>query len=142
MDFIFSNRLYDIRSERKISQAQMSKDLGISRRSISRIENGEQNLSLEMAYRLAAYFKLSVEDVFPVNEEKVYASVQISSEKMWKHFNSGYLISKIKVVCMTGRKRPIIPVQVGTSWIDLIPNAIINHFFMFHLICIIFFFLK
>ncbi len=82
MDFIFSNRLYDIRSERKISQAKMSKDLGISRRSISRIENGEQNLSLEMAYRLAAYFKLSVEDVFPVNEEKVYVSVQFSSRKV------------------------------------------------------------
>ena len=82
MDFIFSNRLYDIRNERKISQAQMSKDLGISRRSISRIENGEQNLSLEMAYRLAAYFRLSVEDVFPVNEEKVYVSVQLSSEKV------------------------------------------------------------
>ena len=65
-----------------ISQAQMSKDLGISRRSISRIENGEQNLSLEMAYRLAAYFKLTVEDVFPVNKEKVYVSVQFSSEKV------------------------------------------------------------
>ncbi len=65
MDFIFSNRLYDIRNERKISQAKMSKDLGISRRSISRIENGEQNLSLEMAYRIAQYFNLSVLDIFP-----------------------------------------------------------------------------
>ncbi len=66
MDFIFSNRLYDIRSERKISQAKMSKDLGISRRSISRIENGEQNLSLDLAYRIAAYYNLSVQDIFPI----------------------------------------------------------------------------
>ena len=79
MDFIFSNRLYDIRNERKISQARMSKDLGISRRSISRIENDEQNLSLEMAYRLAAYFKLSVEDVFPANEEKEYVEINSST---------------------------------------------------------------
>ena len=76
MDFIFSNRLYDIRNERKISQARISKDLGISRRSISRIENGEQNLSLEMAYRLASYFKLSVEDVFPIIQEKNKESKQ------------------------------------------------------------------
>ena len=82
MDYIFSNNLYDIRIERDITQTKMAKDLGISRRAISKIEKGEQNPSLDMAYRLAAYFKLSVEDVFPVNEEKVYVSVQFSSEKV------------------------------------------------------------
>ena len=82
MDYIFSNNLYDIRIERDITQTKMAKDLGISRRTISKIEKGEQNPSLDMAYRLAAYFKLSVEDVFPVNEEKVYVSVQFSSEKV------------------------------------------------------------
>lgn len=40
----------------------MAADLGISRRTISKVENGEQNLSLEMAYRIAAYFELMVQD--------------------------------------------------------------------------------
>ena len=41
----------------------LAKDLGISRRAISKIEKGEQNPSLDMAYRIAAYYNLSVQDV-------------------------------------------------------------------------------
>ena len=55
-DLIYQNNVYDLRKEQKISQDKMAADLGISRRSISKIENGDQNLSLEMAYRIAAYF--------------------------------------------------------------------------------------
>lgn len=70
MDYIFSTNLYDIRIERDITQAKMANDLGISRRAISKIEKGEQNPSLDMAYRIAAYYNLSVQYVFPVNDEK------------------------------------------------------------------------
>lgn len=63
-DLIYSNNVYILRKDRKISQDKMAADLGISRRTISKVENGEQNLSLEMAYRIAAYFELMVQDVF------------------------------------------------------------------------------
>lgn len=66
-DLIYSNNVYVLRKERNISQETMANELGISRRSISKIENGEQNLSLEMAYRIATYFNLLVQDVFPLN---------------------------------------------------------------------------
>lgn len=69
-DLIYSNNVYNLRKDHKISQDKMAADLGISRRTISKVENGEQNLSLEMAYRIAAYFNLMVQDVFPVNEEE------------------------------------------------------------------------
>ena len=69
-DLIYSNNVYNLRKDRKISQDKMAADLGISRRTISKVENGEQNLSLEMAYRIAAYFELMVQDVFPVLENK------------------------------------------------------------------------
>ena len=82
MDYIFSTNLYDIRIERNITQSQMAKDLGISRRAISKIEKGEQNPSLDMAYRIAAYYDLSVQDVFPVNGEKCRILPFFSSEKM------------------------------------------------------------
>ena len=65
-DLIYQNNVYDLRKEQKISQDKMAADLGISRRSISKIENGDQNLSLEMAYRIAAYFQLFVQEVFPL----------------------------------------------------------------------------
>ena len=69
-DLIYSNNVYNLRKDRKISQDKMAADLGISRRTISKVENGEQNLSLEMAYRIAAYFELMVQDVLPVQDEK------------------------------------------------------------------------
>ena len=71
MDYSYSNNLHDIRIERKITQTQMANDLGISRQAISKIENGERNPSLDMAYRIAAYYNLSVQDVFPVKIEKI-----------------------------------------------------------------------
>ena len=43
----------------------MAKDLGISRRAISKIEKGEQNPSLDMAYRIAAYYDNRVTRLFP-----------------------------------------------------------------------------
>lgn len=63
---IYSNNVYELRKARKVSQDKMAHDLAISRRSISKIENGEQNLSLDMAYRIACYFEKLVPDVFPI----------------------------------------------------------------------------
>ena len=68
-DLIYQNNVYDLRKEQKISQDKMAADLGISRRSISKIEKGDQNLSLEMAYRIAAYFEKLIPEVFPLMEE-------------------------------------------------------------------------
>lgn len=63
---IYSNNVYDLRKKYHISQDKLANDLGISRRSVSKIENGEQNLSLELAYRIAGYFDLRIPEVFPL----------------------------------------------------------------------------
>ncbi len=68
-ELIYSNNIYTLRKEYGISQDKMATDLEISRRSISKIENGEQNPSLEMVYRISAYFKLCVPEVFPLCEK-------------------------------------------------------------------------
>ena len=59
----------------------MSEDLGISRRALSKIENGEQNLSLGMAYRISAYFNRIVTDVFPLQGGDQLASYTALAEK-------------------------------------------------------------
>lgn len=66
-DLIYSNNVYTLRTELGISQDKMAADLEISRRSISKIENGDQNPSLEMVYRISAYFNRLVPEVFPLN---------------------------------------------------------------------------
>ncbi len=64
----YTNKVCDIRKQKNISQLQMAEEMGISRRTIRRIENGEQNPSLDMAYRIALYFQLMVDEVFPPAE--------------------------------------------------------------------------
>ena len=61
----YSNHVYDLRTSNKLSQTQLAKDLGVCRRTISLIENNDQNISLDLAYRIAKYFKLRIPDVFP-----------------------------------------------------------------------------
>ena len=81
---IYSNNVYELRKQCKISQEKLARDLDISRRSVSKIENGEQNLSLEMAYRIAAYFERLIQEVFPllVGEKLTTLSETIPSNEM------------------------------------------------------------
>ncbi len=63
-----SNHLKEIRIEKNIKQDDIAEAVGSCRRSISRIERGERNPSLEMAIRIANYLQLSVEEVFQVED--------------------------------------------------------------------------
>ena len=68
-DLSYSNNILELRQKKHLSQNKMAEDLGISRRTISMIENGEQNVSLDYAYRISAYFNLLVQEVFPETKE-------------------------------------------------------------------------
>ncbi len=59
----------------------MAADLDISSRTISKIENSEQNPSLDMVYRIAAYFNLLIPEVFPLAKEIHLSSFEEYSEK-------------------------------------------------------------
>ena len=65
----YSSQVQKLRTSHKLSQDQLAKEIGVCRRTISLIENGDQNVSLELAYRISAYFKLLVPDVFPLKKE-------------------------------------------------------------------------
>jgi putative transcriptional regulator len=64
----YSNKVMMLRTESRLTQGQLAKEIGVCRRTISLIENNEQNVSLELAYRISAYFKLLIPDVFPPNK--------------------------------------------------------------------------
>ena len=67
-DLIYSNCVRELRKEKDVSQTEMARALDISRRTISLVENQEQNVSLEIAYRISAYFGKMITEVFPVSE--------------------------------------------------------------------------
>ncbi len=63
------NHLEELRTQRGIRQEDLAEALGVSRQTISSLENGRYNPSILLAIRLAHYFHLSVEDIFIYEEE-------------------------------------------------------------------------
>ena len=64
------NRIEAIRKERGIRQEEFAKSLGVSRQTISSLENGRYNPSILLAHRIAKYFGMAIEEVFIFNEEE------------------------------------------------------------------------
>ena len=63
------NRIEEIRKERGVRQEEFAKALGVSRQTISSLENGRYNPSILLAYKIARYFEKTIEDVFCFDEE-------------------------------------------------------------------------
>ena len=64
------NRLEEIRKERGIKQEELAAALEVSRQTIGALENGRYNPSITLAFKLARYFDMSIEDIFIYEEEK------------------------------------------------------------------------
>ena len=64
------NRLEEIRKERGIKQEELAAALEVSRQTIGSLENGRYNPSIILAFKLARYFNMSIEDIFIYKEGK------------------------------------------------------------------------
>lgn len=62
------NRIEEIRKARGIRQDELAGILGVSRQTISSLETGRYNPSIYLAYRIAKYFGMTIEDVFIFEE--------------------------------------------------------------------------
>ena len=58
------NRIEELRNEKGIRQEELARELGVSRQTISSLENGRYNPSILLAYKVAVFFGLTIEDVF------------------------------------------------------------------------------
>ena len=65
------NRIEQIRKERGIRQDEFAKLMGVSRQTISSLETGRYNPSIYLAYKIAKYFGMTIEDVFVFDEEEM-----------------------------------------------------------------------
>ena len=63
------NHIEEIRNERGIRQEELAKLMGVSRQTISSLENGRYNPSILLAHKIAAYFGMTIEEVFVFEEE-------------------------------------------------------------------------
>lgn len=61
-------RIKELRKARKMSQAELADAVGTTRQTITSIEVGKYTASLPLAYKIAHYFGLTIEEVFDFSE--------------------------------------------------------------------------
>ena len=59
-----NNRLEKIRKENQITQEELASVLEVSRQTISSLEKGRYNPSIILAFKIARYFNMSIEEIF------------------------------------------------------------------------------
>lgn len=58
------NRLEELRKLRGIKQEELADALEVSRQTIGSLENGRYNPSIILAFKIARYFDMTIEDIF------------------------------------------------------------------------------
>ena len=63
------NRLEELRKQRGIKQEELAGAVQVSRQTIGSLENGRYNPSILLAFKLAGYFGVTIEDIFIYEED-------------------------------------------------------------------------
>lgn len=58
------NRIQELRYEKNITQQDLADAVDVTRATIIALEKGSYNPSLELAFRLAKFFKMDIEEIF------------------------------------------------------------------------------
>ncbi len=62
------NRLEQLRKSRGIKQEELAEALEVSRQTIGSLENGRYNPSILLAFKIARYFGMPIEDIIIYEE--------------------------------------------------------------------------
>ena len=63
-----AQRIRELRKARKLSQEELAEAVGTTRQTITSIEVGKYTASLPLAYKIARYFGLTIEEVFDFSD--------------------------------------------------------------------------
>ncbi|MEE1075819.1 MAG: helix-turn-helix transcriptional regulator [Acutalibacteraceae bacterium] len=64
-----NNRIKELRKAHGITQEDLANNVGVTRQTIISLENGKYNASLQLAYNIAKYFNVTIENVFIFEED-------------------------------------------------------------------------
>ena len=64
------NRLEALRKQRGVRQEDLAQALGVSRQTVISLEKGKYNPSLALAFKLARYFAMPIEEIFDDSDER------------------------------------------------------------------------
>lgn len=62
-------RIKELRKQNRISQEMLANAVGVTRQTITSIEVEKYTASLALAYKIAKYFSLTIEEVFELDNE-------------------------------------------------------------------------
>ena len=62
------NRLEEIRRAKGITQEELANALEVSRQTVGSLENGRYNPSIILAFKIARFFEVSIEEIFIYEE--------------------------------------------------------------------------
>ena len=62
------NRLEEIRKAKGITQEELANALEVSRQTVGSLENGRYNPAIILAFKIARFFEVSIEEVFIYEE--------------------------------------------------------------------------
>ena len=63
------NRLEELRKQRGIKQEDLANALEVSRQTIGSLENGRYNPSIQLEFKIARSFNMSIEEIFIYEED-------------------------------------------------------------------------
>ena len=64
------NRLEEIRKAKGITQEELANALEVSRQTVGSLENGRYNPSIILAFKIARFFDVSIEEVFIYEDDQ------------------------------------------------------------------------
>lgn len=63
------NIISQLRKENKITQEELANEVGVTRQTITSIENGKYIASLPLAFKIAKFFGMKIEEIFTMEED-------------------------------------------------------------------------
>lgn len=64
------NRIQELRKAMRVTQSELADAVNVSRQTIISLENGRYNASLILAYKIARYFGVTIEELFLFDDEE------------------------------------------------------------------------
>lgn len=61
-------RIQELRKLNKLSQEELALAVGVTRQTITSLENEKYTASLVLAYKIAKYFGMSIEEIFDFSD--------------------------------------------------------------------------
>lgn len=62
------NTISQLRKQHKITQEELANEVGVTRQTITSIETGKYIASLPLAFKIAKFFDMSIEEIFSIEE--------------------------------------------------------------------------